>query len=107
MAAMASSSDGKAENDDSGRSVSSAGDVNGDGIDDLIVGAPNAEPDLPNDSRGQSYVVFGVQGNRPSARVELASLDGTEGFAISGIDGQDQAGTVGQRHWGYQRRWLC
>jgi hypothetical protein len=36
----------------SGSSVSSAGDVNGDGLDDLIIGAHNA---------GKSYVVFGKQ----------------------------------------------
>jgi hypothetical protein len=38
----------------SGCSVSSAGDVNGDGLDDLIVGAY-----FTNSSAGKSYVVFG------------------------------------------------
>ena len=41
-----------------GRSVSSAGDVNGDGFDDLIIGASGGDPG--GDSlAGESYVVFG------------------------------------------------
>ena len=39
--------------DHSGTSVSSAGDVNGDGLDDLIIGAPDAG------TNGDAYVVFG------------------------------------------------
>ena len=44
--------------DNSGRSVSNAGDINGDGIDDLIIGAPWASPN-GNVYAGESYVVFG------------------------------------------------
>jgi hypothetical protein len=47
---------GVAEYDRSGRSVASAGDVNGDGFVDLIVGAPYADPHGSNS--GPSYVVF-------------------------------------------------
>ena len=48
---------GEETNDWSGLSVSSAGDVNGDGLDDLIVGAVYADSSgKPN--AGQSYVVF-------------------------------------------------
>jgi hypothetical protein len=41
-----------------GNSVSTAGDVNGDGLDDLIVGSKYA--DLSNKTNaGKSYVIFG------------------------------------------------
>src|SRR5262249_19703487 len=63
----------------SGSSVASAGDVNGDGFADLIVGAPNAV--VPNS--GASYVVFG-QASGFAANIDLASLDGTTGFKLSG-----------------------
>jgi hypothetical protein len=49
---------GEAANDYSGGSVSSAGDVNGDGLDDLIVGAGYADPSGKS-GEGKSYVVFG------------------------------------------------
>ena len=42
----------------SGQSVSSAGNVNGDGIDDFIIGAKRADPNGASDA-GESYVVFG------------------------------------------------
>jgi hypothetical protein len=49
---------GISADDYSGFSLSEAGDVNGDGIDDVLVGADRADPDGPENA-GQSYVVFG------------------------------------------------
>jgi hypothetical protein len=49
---------GEMAGDSSGASVSSAGDVNGDGLDDLIVSSYLADPSGKL-SAGKSYVVFG------------------------------------------------
>jgi hypothetical protein len=56
---------GESASDYSGWSVSSAGDVNGDGLDDLIVNAWGADP-INKSNAGKSYVVFGS--NHPSRR---------------------------------------
>ena len=78
--------DGVDANDQSGRSVSGAGDVNGDGVDDVILGAYGA-----NGYAGESYVVFG-QTNSVGSSFALSSLNGTNGFRIDGIDGGDYCG---------------
>jgi hypothetical protein len=49
---------GESVRDYSGRSVSNAGDVNGDGLDDLIVGAYGADDPDGKSHQGKSYVVF-------------------------------------------------
>ncbi|WP_392531979.1 Ig-like domain-containing protein [Nostoc sp. C117] len=72
--------------DSSGNSVSNAGDVNGDNIDDLIIGARNAAS-----GAGQSYVVFGSTKSF-SANFDLSNLDGSNGFAING-NGIDSSGS--------------
>ncbi len=70
--------------DFSGFSVSGAGDVNGDGLADVIVGADLADPG-GNLSAGESYVVFG---KADGTAVDLAVVAaGTGGFVILGIVG--------------------
>ena len=79
------------ESDYSGRSVSNAGDINGDGVDDLIIGAQGADPNGTNDA-GESYVVFGGSSVGSSGTIELSTLNGTNGFVINGIDSYDTSG---------------
>ena len=72
--------------------VASAGDVNGDAFDDLLIGAPGADPD-GRENAGETYVVFGSDaGFAPS--FALSSLDGTNGFRLGGIDRGDSSGSV-------------
>ena len=79
---------------DAGYSVSEAGDINGDGIDDLIIGTvgirPIVEPTFDNPYgysffTGTSYVVFG-QDDGFSSELNLGELDGRDGFALSESD---------------------
>jgi hypothetical protein len=56
--------DGAAALDVSGRSVAGAGDVNGDGLADVIIGAPFADNNSRNSS-GSSFVVFGKANPTP------------------------------------------
>jgi len=80
--------------DQSGRSVAPAGDVNGDGIDDMIIGARSADPG-GRDRAGESYVVFGREatgGGFPAA-IRLADLDGIDGFRLEGVDAGDYSGS--------------
>ena len=58
--------DGVGLGDQSGGSVSFAGDVNGDGIDDLIIGARRANVDGTTNA-GASYVVFGSTAGFPAS----------------------------------------
>ena len=70
---------GIAASDNAGWSVSDLGDINDDGIDDIIIGANNA-----NNNSGESYVIYGSRDGF-SSTFELSNLNGTNGFIISGI----------------------
>ncbi|MEB3265732.1 MAG: Ig-like domain-containing protein, partial [Cyanobacteriota bacterium] len=81
---------GQGASDQSGFSVASAGDVNGDGLADLIVGAIKADPSSGTDA-GRTYVVFG---RTTSTAVELSTiaLGSGSGFVINGQGASDQSG---------------
>ena len=87
MAPTASGSRASRFYDRSGAAVSTAGDVNGDGIDDLLIGASCADPN--GSYSGASYVVFGGAGVGNGGNLELSALDGTNGFRLSGVAADD------------------
>jgi hypothetical protein len=82
--------DGVARDDFSGGPVAPAGDVNGDGVDDLIIGAAGVSIGGAEDT-GAAYVVFGRSGGF-SAALDLDALNGSNGFRLHGVDGDDEAG---------------
>lgn len=81
---------GSATGDNSGFSVSNAGDVNADGYDDILIGAPNAAPDGYSAS-GESYLFYGSDNFDPSYDLSLADVvfkgrpfTGQSGYFVSG-----------------------
>ncbi len=77
------------QNEFAGWSISNAGDVNGDGIDDLIFGGPRND-DIATDA-GEAYVIFGKVG-ATRANIDLATLASGDGFRIQGATVYSQAG---------------
>lgn len=79
--------DGIDNGDQSGASVACTGDINGDKINDIIVGAPFA-----NSFRGECYVVYGRKTAHP-ASINLSTLNAdTTGFFVAGAADGDRAG---------------
>ncbi len=65
-----------------GRALAGAGDINGDGFDDYIIGAPDAYNGYANGYFGAAFVVYGTADG--PATLNLSEIDGTNGFRISG-----------------------
>src|SRR5262249_1992039 len=80
---------GHTTGDLAGYSVASAGDVNGDGFADVIVGADGNDTANGANS-GAAYVVFGTNACF-AANIDLSSLNGTTGFKLSGAAANDYA----------------
>jgi hypothetical protein len=85
---------GQKANDYSGWSVAGVGDVNGDGLGDVLIGAPKGDPWWVRPDGGRSYVVFGKSGSATTTAVNLSAIaNGSGGFVINGACSYDQSGS--------------
>ncbi len=89
---------GAAAADRFGFSVSAAGDVNGDGISDIIVGADVADPPnlIAGSNAGISYVIYGraypLGTSWSEYQVTTSAMGSNKGFRILGATVNDQSG---------------
>ena len=72
-----------------GLGVSGVGDVNADGVDDLLLGAPGLT--AGGDSAGGAYVIFGSSSGFPAA-LPVSTLGSSDGFVINGLAEDDRLG---------------
>jgi Ca2+-binding RTX toxin-like protein len=66
-----------------GGAIASAGDVNGDGRDDIIIGAP--DDDASSATGGSAYVLYAPGVGPLSGPIDLANLSPSQGFRMVGI----------------------
>ena len=66
------------------------GDINGDGLDDILLGAVGGDPHGKKNA-GESYVILGSTDPFP-ATFDLSVLNGANGFVLNGEAEWDQAG---------------
>ncbi len=81
-----------------GRSTNISGNFNGDGFDDMIIGAYTSHRELTatTDAEytiGRAFVVFGSGDGATPVR-NLRTLDASEGFALGGIAAGDRASAM-------------
>ena len=82
---------GEAANDFSGVSHSGRGDVNGDGITDLLIGAYGADPSGLVRA-GKTDAVFGGSSIGGGSAISLSALAGSDGFSLVGNEANQFTG---------------
>lgn len=85
--------DGVGRRDNSGFAVADAGDVDGDGRGDILIGAYAAAPG-GKAFAGETYLVFGdaLTGAGPLSTLDLARLAAGQGIRLAGRDAHDRSG---------------
>ena len=88
-----------------GQSLSSAGDTNNDGYDDIIIGAPHYKNGETESSEGRAYIFYGSNSGVTNTPItlEINQQDAQFGYAVSGVgdvndDGYDDV-LVGARYY--------
>ena len=76
-----------------GSSLCALGDVNGDGLDDFAIGAPDSDPHIQIRA-GSTCVVFGAPDLGDAGPLELMTVDGASGFVVNGAVSEDYAGSA-------------
>ena len=79
---------GQSAGDEFGRNVSGGFDVDGNGINDLVIGADLADPN--GAGSGVAYVIY--DSANFGTDFDLATLDGMNGYAIEGLSAGDRLG---------------
>ena len=75
--------------DSCGSALSGAGDVNGDGVEDVIIGAKSS-----NNNAGTTYVFFGSKSKLPDINLRSFASGATGGFKILGANDGDFSGAA-------------
>ncbi|MGB0439465.1 MAG: hypothetical protein ACPGFC_05090, partial [Paracoccaceae bacterium] len=83
---------GASRNSQSGYDISGGGDINADGIADLIVGVRYGSKSGQTKS-GDTYVIFGTS-DAQTVDMRLSEIDGSNGFRVEGVDSRDRSGSV-------------
>ena len=81
-----------ASGDALGTSGQVAGDINGDGVDDIVISAGFIDRTSGGKRRGGAYVIFGKRTATAGpflANLALSSLNGSNGFVIRGVSPGD------------------
>lgn len=63
--------------------INPAGDVNNDGVDDIVLGAPTSPDSFGNPYSGMIYIIYGKQGGLVD-HINLSALSSSQGFTIKG-----------------------
>lgn len=81
---------GESAGDKAGFAVAGNADINGDGLDDVVVGAPYASP--LGDESGKVYVVFGKTDSNAVELSDIAEDNNPGGFVMTGHGSWDHVG---------------